>query len=173
MMVIAFFIIWNCTGQNAYSQDPTDYSRGIFSIGNWGTMEGITELPDDYFDYLQRLNTQWVVVGNSIHVDNSVDSTVELRYTTDFKNYVPSWPDATLRTMIQQLHNRGYKVNLAIGLDEPWPEDGSVNSEIPPGKAAWRYQIGDPKTPTGYTTDEWPWNPNESPRRKRRGILVE
>ncbi len=159
ILVIAFFIIWNCMGQRAYSQTPTDFSRGIFSIGNWGSMEGITELPDDYFDYLRRLNTQWVVVSNSIHVDNSVDSTVELRYTTDFKNYVPSWPDATLRTMIQQLHNRGYKVILSIGLDEPWPEDGSVNPDIPPGKAAWRYQIGTPITPTGYTLTEWPWNP--------------
>jgi hypothetical protein len=160
-IAVLFVLMMAVFGHTVHCQNTTDYSRGVGIIGNWGSMAGITEIPEDYFDYLKRLNTQWVVIGNSMHVDNSVDSTVELRYTNDFDTYVPSWPDATLRTMVNQLHNRGYKVILAVGFDEPWPEDGS-QSPVLPGKAAWRYQLGQPTTPSGYTLAEWPWNPSNA-----------
>jgi len=162
ILTIIFVILFN----NFLNAQTIDFSRGVGIIGNWGSMEGITEIHDDYFDYLKRMNIKWVVIGNSLHVDNSVDSTVELRYTNDYVNYVPSWPDATLRKMIQQLHSNGYKVILACGIDEPWPEDGSVNPNIVPGKPAWRYQIGDPKTPAGYTLIQWPWNPTNTINQK-------
>ena len=146
-IILFLFIFLNLKSQTVY-----DYSKGVGIIGNWGTMANITDIHEDYFEYLKRMNIQWVVIGNALHIDNSVDSTVELRYTTDTENFVPTWPDATLRNMIQQLHSRGFKVIISLGIDEPWPEDGTPNPNLPPGsKPAWRYQIGFPKAPTGYT----------------------
>lgn len=154
-IILLFIVLFN--SYQLFAQD--DYKRGMGIIGNWGTMEGITELHPDYLAYLKRTNTQWVVIGNALHIKNSVDSTVELFYSNDYKNFVPSWPDATLRTMIQQLHSNGFKVVLAQGIDEPWPEDGTPNPALPAGsKPAWRYQIGQPKAPTGYTAADWPWD---------------
>jgi hypothetical protein len=136
-----------------------DISRGAFGIMNAGDQAGISELPEAYFDYLARLNMQWVAIGVTLQVQSSTDSTVERYYSNDYENFVPTIPDATLRKFAQQLHSRGYKVLLSLALDEPWPEDGTPNPALPAGKPAWRYQIGDPITPAGYTLDQWPWNP--------------
>ena len=145
----------------APSKPPLDFSRGAFGIMNAGTQAGLEEIPEAYFDYLKRLNMQWVAIGVTLNVANSVDSTVERFYTTDYDAYVPTFPDASIVKMAQQLHARGYKVLLSLALDEPWNEDGTANPNIP-GKAAWRYQIGDPITPTGYSLAEWPWNPSHA-----------
>ncbi len=154
-----FMLSMLLTVSNLLAVPPVNFARGAFGILNCGSQEGLTQLPEAYFDYLQRMNMQWVDIGVTLQVDNSVDSTVERFYSTDYVNYVPTFPDASIIKMVQQLHAHGYKVLINLSLDEPWPEDGSVNPVLVPGKAAWRYQIGDPATPVGYTLAEWPWNP--------------
>ena len=140
-----------------------DFSRGAFGILNAGNQENLSRIPEAYFDYLKRMDMQWVAIAVTLHVQNSVDSTVERFYSQDYANFVPTFPDSSIINMTRQLHTRGYKVLINLSLDEPWPEDGSANPNLPPGsKPAWRYQIGDPITPTGYTLAQWPWNPSST-----------
>ena len=92
---------------NLLAVTPVNFARGAFGILNCGSQEGLTQLPDAYFDYLQRMNMQWVDIGVTLQVDNSVDSTVERFYSTDYVNYVPTFPDASIIKMVQQLHAHG------------------------------------------------------------------
>ena len=56
--------------------------RAVHMGGNWGTnKDTVHDLPAEYFEYLRDLNVNWVGISVALHLEGSMDSTVELKYS--------------------------------------------------------------------------------------------
>jgi hypothetical protein len=55
--------------------------RAAHMGGNWGTnTDAVNDPPEEYFEYLRDLNVNWVGISVAMHLEDSMDSTVELEY---------------------------------------------------------------------------------------------
>lgn len=132
--------------------------RAIHLGGNWAynyvniTEPEIPYFPPDFIDWLQSNNIEWVGLSVSLHVENSIDSTVELSYDAS----IPTFTDERLLETIQWLDSNGFNTYVTLAFDF----DSDVSSSEFPVK---RWQLGDPKMPnedTNIQWENWPWDIN-------------
>ena len=125
--------------------------RAAHMGGNWGTTrDAATVLPNEFFEYLRDLNVNWVGISVALHVDGSMDSTVELDYTTQ---HIPTFTAEVLARMIREYRRHGFNVYLALAFE------GGAFGEHP----AQRWQLGDPfaaQNNADMQAEFWPWNPS-------------
>jgi hypothetical protein len=122
--------------------------RAIHMSGNWGTNpEGVVSLPASYFEWLRDLNVNWVGISVAIFVDNSMDSTVERKYSGVL---IPTFEDDVLVNVIRAFRKHGFNVYLTMAFEASPMRDHPVE----------RWMLGDPYV---YTRDSsisheyWPW----------------
>jgi len=117
--------------------------------GNWGTTRNaVAELPNDYFEFLRDLDVNWVGISVTLHVDDSMDSTVELDYSEH--RFTPTFPDDVLARMIRKFRKHGFNVYMHVDLS------GGAEADRP----MQRWQIGDPAAATyddSILPENWPW----------------
>jgi len=125
-----------------------DLWRAVHMGGNWGTnRDAVRDLPSEYFEYLRDLNVNWVGVSVALHVEGSMDSTVELVYHDVF---IPTFPDDVLRSLIQRFRQHGFNVYIHMAFES------GASGEHP----VQRWQLGDPRA---HEEDDailpqfWPW----------------
>jgi hypothetical protein len=131
--------------------DPTKPIHAVHMGGNWGfTYEPQNTLPDEYFEYLEGLNVNWVGISVALHYDDSMDSTVERVYSNV---QIPTFSDAFLKEMIRTYHQHGICVYLTLAFEASEAEE-SVRPVI-------RYQLGEPRPLWGaeeVVPEFWPWD---------------
>ena len=105
--------------------------RSVHLAGRWGTNQEVADewarsgtgnlVPEDFMEWLESLNVNWV--GLQIHqfYDGAKDSTLELVYEEGRSDY-GSWKDAELRQMAREYQANGISMywQLALGGDERW-----------------------------------------------------
>ncbi|MFC1899913.1 hypothetical protein ACFLXP_06295 [Chloroflexota bacterium] len=116
--------------------------------GNWGTTrDAVNDLPSEYFEYLRDLNVKWVGVSVALHIDGSMDSTVEFKYT-DVN--IPTFRDEVLRELIQTYRRHGFNVYIHVAFES------GMQGEYP----VQRWQLGDPTIhdiAPDILAEFWPW----------------
>lgn len=140
--------------ETSFAQDGNDMLRSIHAGGNWGENKdrGIAEQPEDYYKLLNRLSVNWAGISVALHVDNSMDSTVE-RDTSD-GHLVPTLTDDNLRNMIRGFTSRGINVLLSLAFET----QEASQSQFP----FQRWQLGDTfahNNDPNIQAENWPWNP--------------
>lgn len=125
----------------------TNY-RAVHMGGNWGTnKDAVSELPAEYFEYLRDLNVNWVGISVALHLEGSMDSTVELKYSDAL---IPTFSDDVLRKLIQRFRQHGFNVYIHMAF-----ESGAAGEH-----PVQRWQLGDPFAHTeddNISPEFWPW----------------
>ena len=144
--------------------------RAIHNGGNWAFNQDAADrweadpsqplLPASYVDWLDSTNIDWVGISVALHVDDSVDSTVEREYsgvrTTTFT-------DAALRQLIREYRQHGVDVYLTLAFE--------IHEAEGAARPLARHLLGDPGDPRagkplGHEVSDridpadWPWRPN-------------
>ncbi|MFC2139970.1 hypothetical protein ACFLR4_04840, partial [Bacteroidota bacterium] len=131
--------------------------RAMHAGGNWGEnrQRGFAEQPADYYKFLRDLSINWAGITVGLHVDNSLDDTVERDYSESL--VVPTLTDEALRNVIQGFKTNNMSVMLSLAIEGQ--EAGE--SEYP----FQRWQLGDPfahNNDPNIETENWPWNPGHA-----------
>jgi len=122
--------------------------RAVHMGGNWGTnRDAVNDLPAEYFEYLRDLNANWVGVSVALHVEGSMDSTVELVYEN-----VPiaTFRDDVLRDLLRRFRQHGFNVYIHTAF-----ESGAAGEH-----PVQRWQLGDPlahQEDPNISAEFWPW----------------
>ncbi|MFC1942433.1 hypothetical protein ACFLWU_04360 [Chloroflexota bacterium] len=123
--------------------------RAVHMGGNWGTNRDASKyLPEEYFFYLRDLNVNWVGISVALHLDGSMDSTVELDNNEHLPT--PTFRDDVLRELISTFRSHGFNVYIHIAIDS------GMGGEYP----VQRWQLGDPymhNEDPNISPDAWPW----------------
>jgi hypothetical protein len=117
---------------------------GLTILNNWG----VDPPSEDYLAFLSRIHANWVGISVSLHIDSSLDSTVDRVYQG---TQIPTFTDDALTIMIDTLHQHGFKVYLTLAFDYNPPISYPVQ----------RWQLGDPKMPSedpNILPENWPWS---------------
>ncbi|MFC1900163.1 CARDB domain-containing protein [Chloroflexota bacterium] len=126
--------------------------RAVHMGGNWGTTrDAAPVLPEEYFEYLRDLNVNWVGISVALHLDSSMDSTVELDSSNSLS--IPTFKDDVLRKMIQTYCQHGFNVYIALAFES------LGKGEYP----LQRWQLGDPfaaQEDDKIAAANWPWYPS-------------
>ena len=133
--------------------------RALHMGGNWGLTGlinwGVDQPSPDFLAFLDRIHADWVGISVSLHIDSSLDSSVERVYSGVG---IPTFSDQALTVMINTLRNNGFKVYLTLAFDFDPPTEFPVA----------RWQLGDPKMAiedANILPENWPWaldHPNHS-----------
>ena len=126
--------------------------RAVHMGGNWGTnRNAVHDPPSDYFDFLHRLNVNWVGISVALYVNSSMDSNVRRVYSgVD----IPTFTDEALVGTIQALHQHGFNVYLTLAFENL---DGKQTYPLQ------RWQLGDPyahENDDNILPESWPWDPS-------------
>ncbi len=125
------------------------FYRAVHMGGNWGTnRDEVPRLPEEYFAYLRDLNVNWVGVSVALHIEGSMDSTVELDY--DERLMVPTFRDDVLRALVQEFRRHGFNVYFHLAFES------GAESDMP----VLRWQLGDPyqaQEDPNILPANWPW----------------
>ncbi len=139
----------------AAAPDSLGMLRAIHIGGNWGRNPfGIAEQPEDYYQFLGELNVNWVGISVALHIESSMDSTVERVYE-DVP--IPTFRDEPLIDAIRGFRQHGLNVYLTLAFET----QEAAESQYP----VHRTQLGDP---FAYEEDPdiqrqyWPWDPDHS-----------
>lgn len=124
--------------------------RAVHMSGNWGgNREAIQKLPDEYFEYLRDLGVNWVGISVALHVDDSMDATVERVYQgVD----IPTFSDKDLRGLIQRLRRHGFHVYLTLAFEIQEAESSN--------RPVHRYELGltdGARQNSAIISRNWPW----------------
>ena len=129
----------------------SDDIRAIHMGGNWGLTAlnnwGVDPPPEDFLTFLHRVRANWVGISVSLHIDGSLDSTVERVYEGA---QTPTFTDEALTIMIDTLHQHGFSVYLTLAFDYDDPIEYPVQ----------RWQLGDPNMlieDPNMPPENWPW----------------
>ncbi len=149
LFLFLIILLTGCT-QKQVSLEPFVFGnqtlRAVHLGANFGgNSYGIT---NEYLDYLERLNADWVGISVSLHVNDSVDPVVKRVYSGV---YIPTFTDNELREMINKLRVNGYHVYLTLAFEID--EEAGKSS-----KPVLRYQLGD----SNVDDSDWPWSVNNS-----------
>ncbi|MBE7416476.1 MAG: glycoside hydrolase TIM-barrel-like domain-containing protein [Ideonella sp.] len=127
--------------------------RAVHMGGNWGTnVESSRALPAGYFEYLRDLNVNWVGISVALHLDDSMDSSVE-RKATGVR--IPTFADDVLAQMIRTFRRHGFNVYLTLAFEL---EEAALAAH-----PVRRWQLGDPNYPAedpSVVSANWPWSPS-------------
>ena len=123
--------------------------RAVNMGGNWGiNRDTVPYMPEEYFLFLRDLNVNWVGISVALHVDGSMDSTVELDYDEHLQ--IPSFRNDVLRELIRTFHSHGFNVYIHMAFES------GKGSEHPVS----RWQFGDPfmhNEDPNISPEYWPW----------------
>jgi hypothetical protein len=124
--------------------------RAVHMTGNWGpNMTSVLNPPSEYFSFLKNLRANWVGISVALHADNSMDSTVEMKYSGVS---IPTFTDNALRQTIRSLRQNGFNVYLTLAFTD---EDAKRAS-----RPYYRWQLGRPFIPgSNVSSENWPWLP--------------
>jgi hypothetical protein len=137
--------IWTITNS------PGINYRAIHMGENLGTNldGGVNELSPDYFEWLRDLNANWVGISVALEVDDSMDSTVERRYSGV---RCPTYTDDTLIKLIRAFRQHNFNVYLTLAFENPY--------ETPRPHSTERWKMGDPdmyNEDSNILPEFWPW----------------
>ena len=147
-LFICFLVSVACYECHASQQFPR--YRAVHMGGNWGVTSDIVALPQDYFLFLKNLNVDWVGISVALHYDDSMDSTVERKYSGVS---IPTFTDEVLINLIRKFKEYGFRVYLTLAF-----EAGEAASAEHPVS---RWQLGDPNMPSedpNISEAYWPWS---------------
>lgn len=100
-------------GQNIL--EPKEVIHAVHMTGNYGAnFEPENTLPAEYFEYLRDLNVNWVGISVALHYEDSMDSTVERKYSGV---QIPTFTDEFLRKMIRAFHQYGICVYMTLAFE--------------------------------------------------------
>ncbi|MFC1994097.1 hypothetical protein ACFLVI_02420 [Chloroflexota bacterium] len=124
--------------------------RALHMGGNWGTTrDAVNTMPEEYFEYVRDLNVNWVGISIALHVDGSMDSTVELQYSG---TQIPTFSDEVIIELVRAFRQHGFNVYFHIAFE------GTGSGAYP----FQRWQLGDPHAPDwdpDLLPEYWPWTP--------------
>lgn len=148
-----FFLSSNLYTQIYKQTDLLENMRAIHIGGNWGRNPfGISQQPEDYYQFLRSISINWAAISVSLHISNSMDATVERVY----ENVpVPTFGDASLTDAIRGFKNHNINVMLTIALET----QEAAQSNLPVN----RWQLGDPNmagSDPNIKSENWPWATN-------------
>lgn len=142
--------------------------RAIHNAGNWGLNRTSVDrwkadpsnpiLPPTHVDWVESLNTDWVGISIALHVDDSVDSTVERRYAGVG---TPTFTDDALRQIIREYRQLGIDVYVTLAFE--------IHEAASAERPLARYLLGDPgdaeigkplESELLIDSADWPWNPD-------------
>ncbi len=119
---------------DVYLMETDRNLRAVHMGGNWGTNQwAISNPPTEYFEFLRNLNVNWVGISVALHLDGSMDSTVERRYSGEG---ILTFTDQDLVSVIRAFHDHGFGVYLTLAFEN------LSGKQVHPVQ---RWQLGDPK----------------------------
>jgi len=143
--IISFLLVFS----NISAQENEDW-RAIHMGGNWGAnKQGTLNHPPEYFDFLNRVHAKWVGISVALHIDDSMDDTVERKYENAG---ITTFTDEVLSNTITSLQEHGFNVYLTLAFESYEAE----NAEHPVA----RWQLGDPNMANedqNISAEFWPW----------------
>ncbi len=155
ILVLSWLIIFSFQSVSN-AADTNTFSKNLCAIhigGNWAqNPTGFVTHPVEYIDFLHHVNTDWVGISVALHVDDSMDSTVERVYSGV---NIPTFSDADLKNTIRFLKSNGFNVYLTLAFEIQEAE----RAQHPVA----RWQLGDPSIPNEdhrISPDYWPWDVN-------------
>ncbi len=116
-----------------------------------GNPQGVRDLPEPYFAFLRDLGVEWVGVSVSLHLDDSLDATIEPDYGAE----IPTYTDEELRGLVTRLHAHGFKAYLTLAFETQEAERSA--------RPFRRFNLGDPRAAVDEPTIDpvdWPWDPS-------------
>lgn len=126
--------------------------RGAHMSGNWGgNVRGVKTQDEYYFEYLRDLNVNWVGISVALHVDDSMDPSVERVYSGV---EIPTFQDEDLVRLITHLRQHGFHVYLTLAFEDQESQRAT--------RPVFRWQLGDPNAVTNgeiKQLENWPWDP--------------
>jgi hypothetical protein len=148
-----FLILFILTLFRGLPAQNVENIRAVHMGGNWGSnVNGVYLHPQEYFDFLHGVNADWVGISIALHVDDSMDSTVERKYN-DVS--IPTFSDEALVNTITTLQQKGFKVYLTLAFEISEAENAA--------HPVSRWQLGDPNMPnedSNILSEYWPWGIN-------------
>ena len=169
-------LFW-CVTAGVHAQQLDRPLRAVHLSGNWGHTADAVALwetdrtqplvPLRYIEYLRSVHVDWVGFSVALHVEHSMDSTLERAYSGV---RVPTFSDDAIRQVIREFRVHGFNVYMTLAIESFETEDELDAVEHP----APRFQLGDPGYPdTGVPDDHlyctcarrihpdfWPWRPS-------------
>lgn len=128
--------------------------KAIHLGGNWGynrinlSNPSTPYFPDDFFKWVYETNVEWVGLSVSLHLDNSLDSTVELAYNNV---QIPTFTDNVLNSVLEKLKSENLKVFVTLAFEIQEAKDSPYPLE--------RWQLGYPDiyNSSSILLENWPW----------------
>ena len=134
------------------AEPDTSFFRAVHMGGNWGRNTfSVQNPPEDYFNYLDKIHANWVGISVAIHVEDSMDSTVEREYSGVG---IPTFADEDLIHVIRAFKQHDINVYLTLAFE-------IREAELASHPVA-RWQLGDPKMhmeDPNIDLEYWPWAP--------------
>ena len=173
---VTFALFW-CVAAGLQAQELDRPLRAVHLSGNWGHTADAVDLwemdrtqplvPLRYVEYLRSVQADWVGLSVALHVEHSMDSTLERTYSGV---RVPTFSDDAVRQIIREFREHGFSVYMTLAIESFENEDGLDTVKHP----APRFQLGDPGyANTGVPDDHlyctcarqidpdfWPWRPS-------------
>ena len=173
---VTFALFW-CVCAGLQAQELDGPLRAVHLSGNWGHNPGAVMLweedrtrplvPLRFVEYLRSVQVDWVGLSVALHVEHSMDSTLERTYSGV---RIPTFSDDAVRQIIREVREHGFSVYMTLAIESFQREDELDAVEHP----ASRLQLGDPgSSDTGVPDDHlyytcarqidpdfWPWRPS-------------
>jgi hypothetical protein len=130
--------------------------RAVHMGGNWGKNPfGIPQQPQDYYDFLRDLGVNWAAISIALHLQNSMDSTIERAYDDPgVPGFIPTFRDEPLIDAIRGFRRNNINVCLTLAF-----ETTEAAQSLYPFN---RTDLGDPFAPdrdSRIQRQYWPWDP--------------
>jgi Glycoside Hydrolase Family 113/Secretion system C-terminal sorting domain len=145
-------IIFMITLTSLFALDTPNFIRAVHMGGNWGRNTfSVLDPPQEYFNFLSSINANWVGISVALHIENSMDSTVERVYSgVD----IPTFNEQDLINVIRTFKENHFNVYLTLAFEAEEAEHAA--------HPVSRWQLGDPKMhieDPNIMLDYWPWAP--------------
>lgn len=122
--------------------------RALHLGGNWLGNQLHSGVPhEDYIQFVESLNVNWVGISVALHYGESTDPDVRRVYDGEV---IQTFTDEVLRRIIHEFVSREINVYVTLAF-EVEPEPGSKQPE--------RWMLGLPWLDGGFQAEEWPWLP--------------
>ena len=113
------------------------FMRAMHIGGNWGlSRDNVgdgTQLPEEYFRFLDSLQVNWVGISQALHISDSMDNNPRLA-TSGFP--INSFSDEVLSNLIRTFRRHGYNVYVTLAIED---QDALIAA-----KPVGRSQLGNP-----------------------------
>ena len=173
---VTLALFW-CVAAGLQAQELDRPLRAVHLSGNWAHTADAVELwemdrtrrlvPLRYVEYLRSVQVDWVGFSVALHLEHSMDSTLERTYSGV---RVPTFSDDAVRQIIREFREHGFSVYMTLAIESFETEDELDVVKHP----APRFQLGDPGyADTGIPDDHlyctcarqidpdfWPWRPS-------------